>query len=232
MNHHIEEVSTEFGTKRSPSFLWPAVTLLIGIFAIGMDELVISPLLIDLSNTLHGSLNITVLAVSLYGLAIAISAPFMAPLGDPIPRRILMFGTLVTFIVASLICALASNIPVLLVGRALTGLAAGAFVPSAYAYVGDSVPVAQRGRVMGVVMSGWAVALVLGVPVGGWIGGQFGWRATFVSIAILAAMSSLPVSCFDFRKLATSPMHPFMQQQNGASCAPFGWGFKSPACHH
>jgi DHA1 family inner membrane transport protein len=190
VNQQIEQTSVELGTTRPSSYLWPAVTILIGIFAIGMDELVISPLLPDVANTLHGSLGTTALAVSVYGLTIAISAPLVAPFGDRIPRRILMLGTLVVFVVASVLCSLAPNIPVLLVARALTGLAAGAFVPSAYAYVGDSVPYTYRGRVMGVVMAGWAAALVLGIPVGGWIGEQFGWRATFVSIAILSAIST------------------------------------------
>ncbi|WP_156039982.1 MFS transporter [Alicyclobacillus macrosporangiidus] len=195
MAQQLEHASEEYMTQNTVALLWPAVTLLIGIFAIGMDELVISPLLIDVSNTFHSSLSVTALSVSIYGLTIAISAPIVSPLGDQIPRRTLMLGTLVGFIVASAVCAVAPNMLVLLIGRALSGMAAGAFVPSAYAYVGDSVPFTHRGRVMGVVLSGWAAALVIGVPFGGWVGGQLGWRATFVSIAILAVVAT----CLMFR---------------------------------
>ncbi|MCL6445256.1 MAG: MFS transporter [Alicyclobacillus sp.] len=76
-----------------------------------------------------------------------------------------------------------------LVARALSGLAAGGIVPSTYAYVGDIVPAEQRGRVMGVVMSGWSLALILGVPFGGWLGSRLGWRLAFVALSGLALLA-------------------------------------------
>ncbi len=48
----------------------------------------------------------------------------------------------------------------LLLGRALSGLAAGAFVPTAYAVVGDRVPYTYRGKVMGLIVSSWSLALI------------------------------------------------------------------------
>lgn len=189
MRQSLEAQTEQLMANRTVSLLWPTVTLLIGIFAIGTDELVISPMLMDVSNTLHSSLRITVLAVSLYGLMIALTAPTVAPLCDRLSRRTVMLIALGGFVAASVVCATAQTLPALLVGRGLSGLAAGTFVPCAYAYVGDIVAFPHRGRVMGGAQSGWAAALVIGVPFGGWLCGQLGWRATFDVIALLGAIA-------------------------------------------
>lgn len=189
MNPQLEHVTVKPSTTPITFYRRSAVALLIGVFAIGMDELIISPILLDISKSMHSPMSTAALAVSVYGLAIAISAPLVAPIGDRIGRRTLMLATLLLFLFATMVCVEAPNITVLLVARALLGVAAGAFVPSAYAYVGDNVPYEKRGRVMGIVMSGWAAALVIGVPAGAWVGGLLGWRMSFVIVGILAMIS-------------------------------------------
>jgi DHA1 family inner membrane transport protein len=169
---------------------WLAAALLTGILAVGMDELIISPVLPDIASSLHCQLDVAALGVSAYSLVIALVAPVLAPLGDRWPRRYIMMGELVLFAFASVICASSRSVAVFLVARALAGVAAGGIVPSTYAYVGDIIPSQQRGRVMGAVMSGWSLALVIGVPFGGWLGSRWGWRTTFVAIACLALLAA------------------------------------------
>lgn len=50
-------------------------------------------------------------------------------------------------------------------GRALVGWR-GAYVPTAYAYVGDQIPYEHRGKAMGLLVSSWSLSLVLCVPMG------------------------------------------------------------------
>ncbi|WP_406503645.1 MFS transporter [Streptomyces sp. NBC_00212] len=64
-------------------------------------------------------------------------------------------------------------------GRALTGLATGAFVPTAYAFVGDQIPYRHRAKAMGIVVSSWSISLVLGVPMRSFLGQWVSWRWTF-----------------------------------------------------
>lgn len=73
-------------------------------------------------------------------------------------------------------------------GRALSGLAAGAFVPTAYAVVGDRVPYTYRGKVMGLIVSSWSLALIFGVPLGSFIGGVLHWRWTFWIFALMGVL--------------------------------------------
>jgi DHA1 family inner membrane transport protein len=170
--------------------LGAAAALLTGILAVGMDELIISPVLPDVAASLHSRVDVVALGVSAYSLVIAVVAPVLAPLGDRWPRRHIMIGELVLFALASVVCATSQSVVMFLAARAMAGVAAGGIVPSTYAYVGDIVPAEQRGRVMGVVMSGWSLALVLGVPFGGWLGNRWGWRTAFIAISGLALLAA------------------------------------------
>jgi predicted MFS family arabinose efflux permease len=60
------------------------------------------------------------------------------------------------------------------------------FTPQAAACVGLLVPPAQRGRAITFVFLGWSVASVLGMPIGAYMGGTFGWQSAFVLVGILS----------------------------------------------
>ena len=77
----------------------------------------------------------------------------------------------------------------LLASRMLMAVGAGLCMPTA---LGVAIAVAtpeRRGRAIALVTSGMTVATVLGVPLGTWIGIHFGWRATFVMVAVLGAIA-------------------------------------------
>jgi predicted MFS family arabinose efflux permease len=52
------------------------------------------------------------------------------------------------------------------------------------------VPADQRGRAVTFVFLGWSMASVLGLPIGTLIGGYFGWRTAFITIALLSMTSA------------------------------------------
>lgn len=175
---HIEYPST----KGLPARV--LVALIGSIFATGVNESVLSPLLPDVARSLDSNVNTAALAVSVYGLTVAVAALVLAPISDRFSRRMLMVGGLVVFSLSTMLCALAPTLLVLIVAQAVAGLAAGITIPAAYAYVGDEAPYAHRARILGLVMSGWAIALVIGVPMGAIVGQWLGWRWVFVPIAV------------------------------------------------
>ena len=65
-----------------------AIALTLGVFAAGSEELVISPLLPDLSNSFQHSLDVLALSISIYGLAVLVGAPLLVPLGDRYSREL------------------------------------------------------------------------------------------------------------------------------------------------
>ncbi|WP_167408522.1 MFS transporter [Bacillus subtilis] len=162
-----------------------ALALTMGVFAAGSEELVISPLLPDLAKAFSSDVSVLALSISIYGIMIFIGAPLLVPLGDKYSRELSLLAGLMIFIIGTVICALAQNIFFFFLGRALSGLAAGAFVPTAYAVVGDRVPYTYRGKVMGLIVSSWSLALIFGVPLGSFIGGVLHWRWTFWIFALM-----------------------------------------------
>ncbi|MGY0434780.1 MFS transporter [Bacillus rugosus] len=165
-----------------------ALALTMGVFAAGSEELVISPLLPDLAKAFNSDVSILALSISIYGVMIFIGAPLLVPLGDKYSRELSLMAGLMIFIIGTVICALAQNIFFFFLGRALSGLAAGAFVPTAYAVVGDRVPYTYRGKVMGLIVSSWSLALIFGVPLGSFIGGVLHWRWTFWIFALMGVL--------------------------------------------
>lgn len=164
--------------------------LLLGVFAVGSEALVISPLLQDIASDFSTGVDRAGLAVSLYGLAVAIIAPAAGWVADRWSRRSAILAGLVIFAVAGALCALAPNLVSLIVGRALCGVGSGLFLPAAYAWVGDEVPYERRAQIMGWVVAGWAAAIVIGVPLGGFIGQLTSWREALAALAVLAAVAT------------------------------------------
>lgn len=167
------------------------LALLVGIFAVGSEALVISPLLADIAYDLGVGIDGAGLSVSMYGLAVAVMAPAAGVLSDRISRRGTLLLGLAVFTAGGVTCAAAPTLTVLVAGRAVCGIGTGMFLPAAYAWVGDEVPYEDRARVMGRVVFGWALALVAGVPLGGLIGEVAGWREALVAMAVLAAVAAV-----------------------------------------
>jgi len=164
--------------------------LILGIVAVGVGALIVSPLLKDLSTATGTPVDRMGWVVAVYGLTLAVTAPPMALWCRSVPRRTLLIAGMALLGAATVACALASTLGQLLLARAACGVAAGVFIPSCYAWIGENVPAERRAQAMGRVMAGWSLALVLGIPAGGWLAEALGWRAAFVGVGALAATAT------------------------------------------
>jgi predicted MFS family arabinose efflux permease len=122
---------------------------------------------------------------------------FLIPLGDRHDRRNLILIKAVLLTLALLVAGWAPGLPALLLASLAIGLSATLIqdlVPAA----ATLAPPQQRGRVVGMVMTGLLLGILLSRVVSGLVGEQLGWRAVFLgaaaSIALLgvAAWRSLP----------------------------------------
>ena len=117
---------------------------------------------------------------SAYLLAQAVTVPVYGKLADVIGRKpLLMFGITV-FVAASLLCGLAWSMPVLIAGRLLQGLGAGAILPMGMTVIGDLYSVQERAKVQGYLASVWGVSSVLGPVLGGLFSDYLSWRWAFL----------------------------------------------------
>jgi MFS transporter, DHA1 family, inner membrane transport protein len=168
--------------------------LMAGIAAVGLQALMISPLLTDIGSSLGFGPKELGLASGAYGAGVAVMALLSAPRLGRWPKRTaiqLAFGAMALGLG---LCALASDWRVLALGQLVSGAAAGVIIPGTYALTADITAQHLRSQAIGRVLFGWSVALVGGVPLAAALGDLMDWRTTF---AIVAAVSAAMVGLMD-----------------------------------
>ena len=142
------------------------------------------------------SLGVSVAAVgqttTAYALATALLAPLLLVLTGRWSRRTALQMALGLFCAGMLMSALAQNLPVLLAGRVLMG-AGAVFTPIAASIAVSSVAPAQQGKALSLVFLGMSLSYVIGLPLGAWVGLQFGWRVPLYGLAGLCGLMALLV---------------------------------------
>jgi DHA1 family inner membrane transport protein len=123
--------------------------------------------------------------VSAYTLAAGLAGFLAAPWLDRVPRKSAYLVFSVGLLVGTAACGLARSFPWLLAARCVTGGFGGVHGGLALAIVADVFPPERRGRATGTLMLAFAVASVLGVPIGIAVGARFGWQAPFFVLAAL-----------------------------------------------
>ncbi|MBM35499.1 MAG: MFS sugar transporter [Rheinheimera sp.] len=169
-----------------PLALW-ALTL--SAFAIGTTEFVIVGLVPTIAQDLGVSFPSAGLLVSLYALGVAIGAPVLTALTGRWPRKALLLSLMALFIGGNLLAWLAPGYESLIIARIITGLAHGVFFSVGSTIATSLVSKDKEASAIALMFSGLTVALVTGVPLGTWIGQLFGWRATFLVVAILGLLA-------------------------------------------
>lgn len=170
-----------------PFVLWP---LMCGNFVIGAGVMVVPATLNDISDSFGIGAAAAGQLVTVGGLVMCIGAPLCAAIVAGWDRRRLLALAMAWYGLLHLACAFAPTLASLLPLRALALLAPAVFTPQAAASVGLLVDPSQRGRAITFLFLGWSVASVLGMPIGAWLGGEFGWRTAFLAVAGCAAASA------------------------------------------
>lgn len=162
--------------------------LALGTFAVGTEGFMIAALLPTIAGSVSVGLQAAGQLVTVFAIVYALSSPVLTALTANLSRRNLLMLSLGAFAFANLVAAAARGYWSLMAARVLLALAAGLYVPSANALAGALAAPHHRGRALGIVNGGITVAIALGVPLGSFIGARFGWRSTFVGVAILSAV--------------------------------------------
>ena len=171
-----------------PPVLWP---LLFGNFVIGTGVMIVPGTLNDISTSLQISASAAGQLITAAAAVMCIGAPLLASVVAGWDRRRLLALCMAWYGLLLGLSALMPNLASLMVVRVLTVISPAIFTPQAAACVGLLVPPEQRGRAITFVFLGWSVASVLGVPLGAWIGGTWGWRSAFVVVGALSLLSAV-----------------------------------------
>jgi len=169
--------------------------LALGTFVLGTDAFIVAGILPRLAADYGVSVGTAAQVVTAFSLVYAIGAPLFATLLGNVPRRPLLLVALALFVVPNLASMRSTTFGMMIASRVVAAAAASVYSPIATASAAALAPPAMRGRAIAMVTGGLAVATVLGVPLGTWIGTLYGWRATFAFVAELGvvAMSLLLV---------------------------------------
>jgi EmrB/QacA subfamily drug resistance transporter len=129
--------------------------------------------------------------ITAFLLGVVLVQPGTGWLADRFGRKPIYVAALVTFAVGAAVCAVAPSMAILVAGRFVQGLGAGAVMPVGMATVYDLFPAHRRGTALGI----WGIAIMaapaVGPPLGGWIVTSASWRLVFVVFVVVAVAAAL-----------------------------------------
>lgn len=175
---------------RTPTSARPGWLLCLTLitFAIGTDDFIIAGLLPEIARD-HGVSEATAgQLVTVFSVSYAIAAPPLAVATARFPRKRVVLVGLSAFALINLVTAFASTFAAVMVLRVAAALAAASISPAVFALAAQLARPARAGRAIGVVAAGLTVSLFLGVPLGSLLGSAFGWRSSFVAVAVFAGI--------------------------------------------
>ncbi|MGE8680749.1 MAG: MFS transporter [Achromobacter marplatensis] len=162
----------------------------LGVLAVGLatfsvvtTEMLPVGLLVPITGDLHVSVGEGGLMLFVPAILAALFAPLVVVGAKGADRRWLLCGLLAMLTAANLASALAPSMPWLLGARMLVGICIGGIWAIAGGLAGRIVPPQSVGTATAIIFGGVAVASVLGVPLGAFIGDLAGWRAAFGAMA-------------------------------------------------
>ncbi|MCN9239931.1 MFS transporter [Streptomyces sp. RY43-2] len=169
------------------------LALAVGAFGIGTTEFVMMGLLPGVASDLHISIPTAGHLVSAYALGVVIGAPLLAAVTARMPRRTVLIGLMVLFVLGNALSGLAPGYHGLLAARFLSGLPHGAFFGVGAVVATHLVAPERKARSVSLMFLGLTVANIAGVPVATLAGQHLGWRVTFLGVSAVgvAAIVSL-----------------------------------------
>ncbi|RDI16141.1 DHA1 family inner membrane transport protein [Rhodococcus sp. AG1013] len=165
------------------------LALAMGGFGIGTTEFVAMGLLPQIAGGLGVSEPTAGHVITAYALGVVVGAPLIAALTARMPRRALLIGLMIAFTVGNAAAIVAPNYGGLMVARFVAGLPHGAYFGVASLVAAHLAGPGHRAKAVAMVMSGLAVANVVGVPAATWIGQGLGWRSAFAVVAVIGAVT-------------------------------------------
>ncbi|MED4080145.1 MFS transporter [Halalkalibacterium halodurans] len=170
--------------------------LVLGTFIIGTDDFVIAGLLPSIANDMNVSIVAAGQLVTAFAIAYAVSAPVLGTLTFNMSVKTLLVSSMTVFTIANGFSAVVTSFEWLFVTRIIAALAAAVFTPLAMAASTSLVPDTMRGKALSFVIAGITVGLILGAPIGTWIGNEFTWRYSFWFVALVSLVTAIGVLLF------------------------------------
>lgn len=163
-----------------------------------IDSTIANVALPDMQGSLSATQDQAAWILTSYIVAAAIATPATGWLAARFGRRHLLVVAIGGFTVASILCAMATDIAAMVAFRVLQGLFGAALVPISQSSLLDAFPVQRHGAAMALWGMGVMVGPIVGPPLGGWLTDNYSWHWVFLInvpigiAALLGVMASVP----------------------------------------
>ena len=188
-----------------------------------MDFMIMMPLGPKFMRAFDISPEAFVYLVSAYSFSAGVAGFAAGFVMDRFDRKKALLLLYSCFVLGTLACAFAPNYWTLMLARIVAGAGGGVAGSVILSIIGDVIPGERRGRAMGIVMTAFSLASVLGLPVGLTLADNLGWHAPFfllgtvglgVIIAIRRVLPELPPHPHDDAHGALKRMHVILTHGN------------------
>lgn len=173
-------------TKMSLKEWLPLIGMTISAFLVNTSEFMPIGLLTDISNDFNMTAAQAGVMITAYSWTVTIlSLPLML-LACKIEPKKLLLGTLTVFSTCQVLSVISIGFPFLVVSRIGVACAHSIFWAIASPLAVRVVSKEQQSKALSAIITGTAIAMVLGMPLGRMIGLQIGWRMTFLCVAVIS----------------------------------------------
>lgn len=179
------------------------LSLAIGSFGIGMTEFVVMGLLPEIAGELLPSVYASdpeaAIAqagwlITLYAAGVVVGAPTIAGVVAKYPRHRVMVFLALALTVGNALTLVLPTFELVAASRFLAALPHGAYFGIGALVAADVLGPGKRAQGVAFVLTGLTIANVVGVPLGTFLGQQFGWRAAFLVVAAIFALATVAIA--------------------------------------
>jgi EmrB/QacA subfamily drug resistance transporter len=154
------------------------VSLMLTMFLAALDQTIVATALPTIGRQFHDVSSLS-WVITAYLLASTAVAPVFGTLSDIYGRRAMIVAALSLFVAGSVLCALAPNMPVLIIARGLQGLGGGGIMPIVQTVISDVVTPRERGQYQAYFSGVWTLAGIGGPIIGGVFAEHLHWSMIF-----------------------------------------------------
>ena len=170
--------------------------LLVCVFGVTTGEFVVAGILPAVAGDLGVSIPAAGLLVTAYALGMIVGGPLLTALTAGRSRKPLVLALLAVAVTGNLLSTIAPGYGVLFAARIVTALVTSTFFANAIVIATASAPPDKKASTVAKLAFGMNLAMILGAPLGTWIGAAFGWRTTFAAITACCATGLVLVARF------------------------------------